>query len=281
METLNSTVLTTGEPTCFSGEGESTIDFVVCSDVLLPAIKSLNKVISEVPWGPHALLELTVSKGFECASIDKQELLCSLSKIPEITQGLDEHELMYEWGEAEIEAQPDVEQHEGFTYDHLDHNVESSLALFRWCRTLEYWYIRLWNRKFPNEPILDKSKFLGRGLPPRFKKLPLKKEGNKDIFGSIDFGSHETVSCRSLLLLQRVVKHVCKSNPRPSWITRLKIFVSSFHAQVVPYLSRVVGYRASVNLFLDICELQTSLIGHGEVPPQFTSENYDSDQENL
>ena len=110
MHSLSSTVLTTGEPTCFSGEGESTLDFVVCSDVLLPTVKGL-KVISEVPWGPHALLELTIDKGFESASVDKQELLTSLSKIPELTQGLSEHELMYEWGEAEIEAQPDVEQH--------------------------------------------------------------------------------------------------------------------------------------------------------------------------
>ena len=84
---------------------------------------------------------------------------------------------MYGWGEAEIEAQPDVEHHEDFTDAHLDHHVESSLALFRWCRTLEYWYVRLWNKRHLDEPILDKSSFLGRGLPPAFKSFPLKKQG--------------------------------------------------------------------------------------------------------
>ena len=68
-------------------------------------------------------------------------------------------------------------------------------------------------QKVPHEPIVDKSKFLGRGLPPKFKKLPIKKEGNKDIVGAGDFGSHESVSCRSLLLLQRIVKNVCKDTP--------------------------------------------------------------------
>ncbi len=270
METLKSTVITTGQPTCFGGEGESVIDFVVCSDVLLSAIHSL-KVISEVPWGPHALLELTVDKAFEKSSLDKQVLVGSLSQLPELLQGMNDEQIMFEWGEAEIEAQPDIENHRDFTDAHLDHHIESSLALFRWCRTLEYWYIRLWNKKFPETPIVDKGKFLGRGLPPSFKNIPLKREGNKDIFGNIDFGSHETVCCRSLLLLERIVKFASKPNPRPFWITRLKLFISNFHAQVVPYLSRVVGYRACVNLFTDLCQMQTCLVGFGDFPPNLVA----------
>ena len=184
---LKASVVTTGEPTCFHGDSESTIDFCVISDTLLPCIKALE-VIPEVPWGPHALLKLTITKGLEEASIDKQVLARSLNNIPELIQGLSEEEIMYEWGEAEIEAQSDIEKQElqiEELLDHNDHNKESSLALFRWCRTMEYWYIRLWNKKFPEDPIVEKAPYLGRGMPPSFQQIPLKKEGNKDVLGTL------------------------------------------------------------------------------------------------
>ena len=269
LHTLQASVVTTGEPTCFQGEEASTIDFCVMSDKLLPCIQSL-RVIPEVPWSPHALLELTLNKSFEVACVDKQEVVCDLVKVPELIEGLDEDELMYEWGEAEVEAQSDVESHEAYFEAHLEDNQETALALFRWCRTLEYWYIRLWNKKFPEEPILDCSKFLGRGLPPSFKQVPLKKEGNKDVFGKIDFGSHETVSCRHLLLLQRIVQNVLKPSPKPFWVTRLKIMVSDFHAKVAPYLGRVVGFRATTNLFIDLCQLELALVGGDVFPPNLS-----------
>ena len=206
---LKASVLTTGEPTCFHGDSESTIDCCVISDTLLPCIKSLE-IIQEVPWGPHALLKLTITKGLEEASIDKQVLARNLNNIPELIQGLSEEDIMYEWGEAEIEAQGDIEKQELQIEELLDpeeHSKDSSLALFRWCRTMEYWYIRLWNKKFPDEFIFDKSPYLGRGMTPTFQKIPLKKEGNKDVFGNIDFGSHETVACRSILLIQRILRN--------------------------------------------------------------------------
>ena len=114
---------------------------------------------------------------------------------------------------------------------------------------------------------MDKSKFLGRGLPPKFKQVPLKKEGNKDVFGNIDFGSHENVSCRNVLLLQRIVQRVLKPNPKPFWVTRLKIVVSDFHAKMAPYLSRAIGFRATTNLFLGLCQLELALVGGDVFPP--------------
>ena len=104
-------------------------------------------------------------------------------------------------------------------------------------------------------------------MTPTFQKIPLKKEGNKDVFGNIDFGSHETVACRSVLLIQRILRNVLKKNPRPFWITRLKVFCSNFHAHVFPYLNPLVGYKATTGLFIDLCQVQTHLVTLEGLPP--------------
>ena len=107
--------------------------------------------------------------------------------------------------------------------------------MLRWCRTLEYWYIELWNRKFPFSPIKDPTPYLGRGTPPNFRRVPLKKEGNKNAFGKIDFGSSETMACRAALLAQRIVSAVLVSNPKQYWVNRLRDFLYVFHGEVTPF----------------------------------------------
>ena len=130
---------------------------------------------------------------------------------------------MHAWGEAECSAQTDVENQTNFQ-DYYEHNAEASLALFRWCRTLEYWYLHLWNLKYPGSKVTDPTPYLGRGMPPTFQTVPIKAEGNKDVLGRIDFGSSETVACRSLLLARRIVFHLLKADPSPFWKRRLKYF---------------------------------------------------------
>ena len=63
------------------------------------------------------------------------------------------------------------------------------------------------------------------------------------------------------------LKHVLNKEPKSFWVLRLKLFISNVHKQVTPYLGLVVGHKAATSFYLDLCQLQLSLVSTEGAPP--------------